>query len=89
MDGIDPTSGMSVKHTKEEIGTRLTLMGGMSCLTLLNGTPEEVYEEAKQCVLDGKPGGRYVLGSACAVPRDTPGENIAAARRAAEEHGRY
>ncbi len=89
MDGIDPTSGMSVRRTKEKIGAKLTLMGGISCLTLLNGTPESVYAEARQCVLDGKAGGRYVLGSACAVPRSTPPENIMAARAAAIDHGSY
>ena len=89
MDGIDPTNGMSVKRTKEKIGNRLTLMGGVSCLTLLNGTPEDVYEEAKQCVLDGKPGGRYVLSSACAVARLTPPKNLMAARAAAIDHGNY
>jgi uroporphyrinogen decarboxylase len=89
MDGIDPTSGMSVRHTKERIGDRLTLMGGISCLTLLRGTPEQVYAEARQCVEDGKPGGRYVLGSACAVPRHAPPENLMAARRAAADHGQY
>jgi hypothetical protein len=89
MDGIDPTSGMSVRRTKERIGTAITLMGGLSCLTLLNGTPEAVYEEAKQCVLDGKPGGRYVLGSACAVPRRAPPENLVAARTATIDYGSY
>ena len=89
MDGIDPTSGMSVRHTKERIGDRLTLMGGISCLTLLRGTPEAVHGEARQCVLDGKPGGRYVLGSACAVPRHAPAQNLMAARAAAVEYGRY
>jgi uroporphyrinogen decarboxylase len=89
MDGIDPTSGMSVARTKQAIGAQLTLMGGISCLTLLNGTRENVYEEAKQCVLDGRPGGRYVLGSACAVPPSTPPENIAAARAAAIDYGSY
>lgn len=89
MDGIDPTSGMSVRHTKARIGDKLTLMGGLSCLTLLQGTPEQVYAEARQCIEEGKPGGRYVLGSACAVPRHTPPDNLLAARRAAIEHGRY
>ena len=89
MDGMDPTSGMSVRHTKEKIGAKITLMGGLSCLTLLRGTPEMVYREAKQCVLDGKPGGRYVLGSGCAVPRHVPPENIMAARAATIEHGCY
>jgi len=89
MDGIDPTSGMNVRRTKEKIGAKLTLLGGLSCLTLLRSTPEMVYAEAKQCVVDGKPGGRYVLGSACAVPRRVPPENIMAARAATIEHGYY
>jgi len=89
IDGMDPTSGMSVQRTKEKIGEQVTLMGGLSCLTLLNGTPAMVYEETKQCVLEGKPGGRYVLGSACAVPRRSPTENIMAARAAAIDFGSY
>lgn len=89
MDGIDPTSGMSVKHTKDEIGTALTLMGGLSCLTLANGTPDQVYQEAQRCICEGKLGGRYVLGSACAVPRDTPFQNFVAARKAIEDYGTY
>jgi hypothetical protein len=89
MDGIDPTSGMSVKYTKAVVGDKITLMGGISCLTLLNGTTEQVFAEAAQCVADGKPGGRYVLGSACAVPRNTPPENMLAARRAAVDLGGY
>ena len=89
MDGMDPTSGMSVGRTKQKIGTELTLMGGLSCLTLLNGDPEAVYDEAKQCIVEGKPNGRYVLGSACAVPRLTPPENMMAARAAVIDHGNY
>lgn len=89
MDGIDPTSGMSVRHTKETIGDKLTLMGGISCLTLLNGTPDEVYKEAAACIAQGKPNGRYVLGSACAVPRFSPKENLLAARQAVEDLGWY
>ncbi len=89
MDGIDPESGMTIRRAKAAIGDRITLMGGISCLTLLKGTPAQVYEEARQCVVDGKTGGRYVLGSACAVPRYTPPENIMAARASAVEWGVY
>jgi uroporphyrinogen-III decarboxylase len=89
MDGVDPTSGMSVAHTKAVLGERLTIMGGLSCLTLLNGTPEDVYREACACIAAGKPGGRYVLGSACAVPRAAPPANLLAARRAVEDKGWY
>ena len=89
MDGIDPTSGMSVQRTKTAIGDRVTLIGGLSCLTLLQGTPERVYDEARECIEQGKPGGRYILGSACAIPRLTPPENILAARQAVEDFGWY
>ncbi len=89
MDGIDPTSGMSVKHTKEQIGDKITLMGGISCLTLLNGSPGDVYEEARQCIEAGKPGGGYVLGSACAVPKLSPFENLHTVFQAREDFGVY
>ncbi len=89
MDGIDPTSGMSVQKTKEIIGDALTLMGGISCLTLWQGTTEEVYAEASRCIEAGKPGGRYVLGSACAIPRYTPAANLHAARKARDDFGVY
>jgi MtaA/CmuA family methyltransferase len=89
MDGIDPTSGMSVARTKEAVGDKLTLMGGLSCLTLLQGTPEQAYAEARHCIEAGKPNGRYVLGTACATPRFTPPENYAAVRQALEDHGWY
>jgi uroporphyrinogen-III decarboxylase len=89
MDGIDPESGMSVGRTKRQVGASLTLMGGVSCLTLLEGTRQEVFDAAAKCVAEGKPGGRYVLGSACAVPRYAPAENLIAARDAALQYGRY
>ncbi|NQU11231.1 hypothetical protein HQ590_10600 [bacterium] len=89
MDGIDPTSGMSVAHTKAVVGDRLTLQGGISCLTLLQGSPEQVRQEARECLQAGMPGGRYILGSACAVPRFSPPANLLAAREAIDEWGRY
>ena len=89
LDGMDPNSGMSVSNTKKIIGDQLSVMGGLSCLTLLQGTPETVYAEAKACIEAGKPGGRFMLGSGCAVPRFTPPENIAAARKAIDDWGIY
>lgn len=83
MEGLDPTSGMSVAHTKEVIGDALCLIGGVSCLSLLQATLEEVYAESRACIEAGGKDGRYVLGSACAVARFTPIENMRAFARAA------
>ena len=85
MEGIDPTSGMSVAATAEALQGRMTMIGGVSCLTLCNGTPEAVLAEARACIREGGVDGRYVLGSACAVPRFTPPENMHAFARAAFE----
>jgi len=76
IDGLDPTSGMAMARTREVIGDKLCLIGGVSCLTLLQGTPAQVRNEALACIRDGGP--RYVLGTACAVPRYTPVENMRA-----------
>jgi len=87
MEGMDPTSGMSVAATKEALGGRLCTIGGVSCLNLLNGAPGSVYAEARQCIAQGGADGRFVLGSACAVPPLSPVENLRALARAAHETG--
>lgn len=82
MEGMDPTSGMSVAETRARAGERLCLIGGVSCLSLLNASPEQVYEEARECIRAGGRTGSFVLGSACAVPRASRKENMLALRRA-------
>jgi len=83
MEGIDPTSGMSVGHTRERVGDQLCLIGGVSCLSLLRARPGQVYAEAMECIRAGGTEGRFVLGSACAVPRHAPIENMRALTQAA------
>jgi MtaA/CmuA family methyltransferase len=43
---------------------------------LLEGTPEDVFEAAVECIRKGK--GRLILSPGCEVPVDTPIENVAA-----------
>lgn len=87
MEGIDPTSGMSVAATRKALGGRMCMIGGVSCLNLLNGTPDSVYAEARACVEAGGADGRYILGTACAIPRFSPVANIRALARAATGGG--
>lgn len=46
----------------------------------------QAFEEA---LMDPSIGNDYVLGSACAVPRFTPPENLVAAKQAVIDHGEY
>ena len=57
--------------------------------TLLYGSPEEVRADVQNRLAIGRPGGGYVLSSACSVAPHTPPENIAMLAVVAEEFGRY
>lgn len=52
--------------------TKTTKMGGVSTLTLLYGTPDEIKKEIKKAVSTD----RLILSSSCDVPVNTPVENI-------------
>jgi uroporphyrinogen decarboxylase len=64
-------------------------MGGVSTLTMLRGTPEQVQAEAQAVIRKAGGGGGYIMAAGCMVPRDTPEENMQAMVRAAHEFGRY
>ncbi|MCC6681290.1 MAG: hypothetical protein IT445_10365 [Phycisphaeraceae bacterium] len=83
IEGMDPTSGMTVARTREVLGNAVCCIGGVSCLTLLRAEPAQVHAEALACIDAGGRHGRYVLGSACAVPRATPVANMLAMAAAA------
>ena len=77
VEPLDPAGGVSVADAKRRIGDRVALMGGLSTLTLSNGTPEEVRAEAIQKCREGGPHG-YILAAGCMVPPETPLENLQA-----------
>jgi uroporphyrinogen decarboxylase len=45
---------------------------------LLNGTPEEIRQEALTCIEQGSPGGRFLLSSAGGLAPHTPLQNLQA-----------
>jgi uroporphyrinogen decarboxylase len=89
IEPLDPLGGVKVEDAKKRVGDRLCLMGGVNTLTLLDGTPEEVYAEAKMCLEAGMPGGGYMLGSGDDIPQKSPKANVEALVRAAHELGNY
>jgi uroporphyrinogen decarboxylase len=89
LDTMDPLGGVDPADIRRRVGNRAALMGGVSTLTLLHGTPAEVEAESRKCILAAGREGAYVLAAGCMVPRDTPPENVFAMVRAAHEFGRY
>ena len=77
VEPLDPLGGVQVADAKRRIGQRVALMGGLNTLTLANGTPEEVRDEAILKCQEGGPQG-YILAAGDMVPPTTPVANLQA-----------
>jgi len=94
-DGIDtldppPLGTVDLADAKQRLGLRLFIKGNLDPVgTLLNGSAESCFAAALERIAAAKPGGGYILSSACSVAPHTPAENILQLRRAAEAEGWY
>ena len=69
--------------TEARNASDITLCGGMSIDTIVNGTPDQVVAEAMEAGEQTKKH-NFILGTGCVVPINAPHENILAARHAYE-----
>lgn len=86
---LDPLGGFTPAEIRARVGNSIALMGGVNTLSFVDHTPEDILEEARQCMWQAGKEGGYILGSACVVPPSTPIENLKALRTAAEIYGIY
>jgi uroporphyrinogen-III decarboxylase len=86
---LDPLGGFSCEQVRKVVKDRVSLMGGVNTLSFMNSTEEEIFNEAKQCILETGSKGAFILGSGCVVPRDAKRENILALVRTSGECGVY
>jgi hypothetical protein len=85
VEPLDPLGGVHVADAKRRVGHRVALMGGLNTLTLLSGSPGQVYDEAMACCRAGGDDGGYVLAAGDMVPDGTPEENVRAMVQAARD----
>ena len=85
IEPLDPLGGVEVADAKRRVGDRVSLMGGVNPLTILQASPEEVYEEATRCCRDGGQNGAYILAAGDMVPDHSPQENVQALVQAAKD----
>jgi len=83
----DRGSPLTLSRAKEMYGHKFCLIGGLDNKeTLLNGSPKQVEEEAKEALESvGKRGG-FMLGPGCTVSHRTPDENLRAAISATSKY---
>jgi hypothetical protein len=94
-DGIDtldppPLGTVDLADAKRRLAGRLFIKGNLDPVgTLLQGTADACYTTACERLAVAKPGGGYILSTACSVAPHTPPQNIRQLRRAADEAGWY
>lgn len=94
-DGIDtldppPLGTTDLEEAKRILSGKAFIKGNIDPVnTLLNGSLETIRKDVQWRLSIGKPGGGYILSSACSVAPHTPPENIEVLAQLAEEMGWY
>ena len=90
LDPIDPGAGYTLAAMKAKIGQRVCLKGNVDCTgNLCNGTPEQVEQEVRQCIVEGGAGGGLILSSSNTIHRGVKPENYLAMLQALRRYGQY
>jgi uroporphyrinogen-III decarboxylase len=85
-----PIGNVSLEEAKERIGHKIFIKGNIDPINvLLQGSVEDVKRDAAHRIKVGKPGGGYILSTACSIAPYTKRENIQMLIDAAEEVGQY
>jgi hypothetical protein len=85
-----PLGNVELGAAKARIGRSIFIKGNIDPVnTLLFGDPEKVGRDACERIETGKPGGGFILSSACSIAPHTPKENICLLAPLAQEFGRY
>jgi hypothetical protein len=92
IDTLDPPplGTVDLADAKRELSGKAFIKGNIDPVnTLLEGSPAKVRQEASARLRVGKPGGGYILSSACSVPPRAPPGNLQLLSEVAELEGRY
>ena len=90
-DGIDtldppPLGNVDLADARRRLGSGLFIKGNVDPVnTILRGTPEGCYRDARERIRIAAAHGGYILSTACSVPPHAPPENILALARAASD----
>jgi uroporphyrinogen decarboxylase len=85
-----PLGRVELEDAKARVGGRIFIKGNIDPVhVLLAGDPATVRADARRRLAVGKPGGRYILSTACSIAPRTPPENIAILAQVAAESGLY
>lgn len=91
VDTLDPPplGNTTLADAKRRIGDRLFIKGNMNAVEILTDDREQMFQRAREAVEIGKPGGGYILSTACSVAPHVEPWKLEMLVDIAEEYGRY
>ena len=85
-----PLGDVDINEAVEKLRDKIFIKGNVDPVsTLLRGDAEGAGNDIRWRISTGKPGGGYILSSACSVSPHTPPEKIELLATLAEEYGTY
>jgi uroporphyrinogen-III decarboxylase len=85
-----PLGDVTLADAKERVGGELFLKGNIDSVNvLLRGDDETVDRTIRATIETGKPGGGYILSTACSVAPAVPPERVARLWEQVQELGTY
>ena len=95
VDGIEcmdppPLGDVELADAKRRVGSRIFLRGNLDSVNVLWRADEETFVQNVRATIEaGKPGGGYILGTACSVAPDVPPKRMRHLFELLEEYGYY
>lgn len=87
---IQRRANMDIAEIKATYGDKITLIGNIdNSFLLVEGTPEEVADQVKECLRVAAPGGGYILSSDHSIHDDVPPANVYAIYETGRKFGTY
>jgi uroporphyrinogen decarboxylase len=88
-DGMSIDAPSSLEKLFEVGRGKTVIIGNVNPILFVEGTPEQLEEEARKCLDVAKGEAKYVAGPGCQIPLGAKIENIQAFTRACHEYGAF
>lgn len=85
-----PLGDVLLEEAKRRVGGKIFIKGNLDAVNvLLLGDKRKIISEVRKCLEAGKPGGGYILSTACSIAPHTPRENVQVFAEVVEAFGSY
>ncbi len=88
-EAIQASGGMDIKKLAERVGDEICLWGGIWHEHIIDGSIEDIRNDARYSFTNAAPGGGYIMGSSHSLAVGAKRENILEMKRCRDEWGNY